>query len=173
MLLLTVGLQRVLEHYYGVLTTTVCDSRSILATLSALLPIFITIDPDKAFPLLFDFIYDRLKATITEETLAEDETEHGVIWYLTLMSECVHGVPGKSILSRRTQLDHIIALAVQFKCKDAVMACAKIVQHTISSLTSFRSYSERFQRRRETNFAEYLPIRVSSFRSRLFNHRFT
>ncbi|KAI6213761.1 hypothetical protein M3Y94_00189800 [Aphelenchoides besseyi] len=150
---------RVLNHYYGILTTTVCDSRSILTTLASLLPVFIINNPDKAFPLLFDFVYGRLKDAITEETLQEDETEPAVIWYLTLFAEAVHGVPGKFIIGRRTQIDHIIEVGTQFKCKDAITAMGKIVQNSISSLTAFFPHSRSIDRREQTNLAEYLPIR--------------
>ena len=68
------------------------------------------------------------RACLAEETLAEDEVESQVIWYLNLLSEVVHAVPGSVLMTRRAQIDEIIAMGTRFRCKDAINAIGRFLQ---------------------------------------------
>jgi hypothetical protein len=71
----------------------------------------------------------------------------------------VHEVPGKYLILRRDKIDSLIDLGVQFKCKDAIGIVGRIIQNCISSLIAFYPQSASFERRKQTDLTEYLPIR--------------
>ena len=76
-----------------------------------------------------------------------------------LLSEVTHAVPGALITTRREQIDELLKILTRFRCKDAINAGGRFVQNCLSSLTSF--FPRRvFDSKKQTDLAEYLPIRV-------------
>uniref|UniRef100_A0A1I7RNY6 Proteasome activator complex subunit 4 n=1 Tax=Bursaphelenchus xylophilus TaxID=6326 RepID=A0A1I7RNY6_BURXY len=151
--------EKTLNFFYGFLTRTLADSRPVMDTLRSLIPIFILHSPDRAFPLFFDFTFNKLKLAITEDVLNEDEVDSSLIWYLNMFAEVVHGAPGVFLTRKREEINTIIELGMQFKCKDAINVMGRIIQNTISSLTSFFPISSSVKKEKDLGLDEYLPIR--------------
>lgn len=53
----------------------------------------------------------------------------------------------------------MIEIGIRFKCKDAINIVGRIIQNCLSSLVAFYPQSASFERRKQTDFEKYLPIR--------------
>lgn len=63
------------------------DSKPVLDTLKALIPVFILNYPERSFSVLFDYVYGKLMPLITEESLLEEEVDSSIVWFLNLFAE--------------------------------------------------------------------------------------